>query len=389
MNKSYVIGFPRIGEHRELKKALEQFWAGKLGENALLTTAANLRRKHWNLQKKRHVDLISCNDFSLYDNMLDTAVMLGAIPARYQHLPAGLSTYFAMARGNNELPALEMTKWFNTNYHYIVPEIEPDTELTPDCSKIIAEYREAKECGITPKINIIGPVSFCALSKTGSDAENAIGAFDKILNAYESVFNTLATLDDLVYVQLEEPVFVQSNRDNLLPLLSTAAQRLTAVSPHIRIIVSTYFEHAAEAVPVLAATDIWGIGLDLIYGRKNLEALEFIGDKQLIAGVIDGRNIWRTDIDMALAILDEAAQFVDKEQIWVSTSCSLLHLPFSVANEPDSDVKERLSFACEKVDELALTAKLFRGEALSAAEEAALDMSRKVSDDRGKRKRTG
>ena len=179
MSKNYVIGFPRIGEQRELKKALEAYWSKQSELKGLETTAKELRQKHWQYQKDAGIGFISCNDFSLYDNMLDTSVMLGAIPKRFQEFE-GLDQYFAMARGSENAPAMEMTKWFNTNYHYIVPELSLKDDYKLNASKIIAEYHEAKEFGITPKINIIGPLTYLGLSKR-VDGKDCYELYSKII----------------------------------------------------------------------------------------------------------------------------------------------------------------------------------------------------------------
>jgi len=373
-----VLGFPRIGEHRELKKALEKCWTGKIPPEELHKTATNLRKKHWLLQQEKHVEYISSNDFSYYDNMLDTAVMLNAIPARFLKIEDQLQRYFAMARGSKDLAALEMTKWFNTNYHYIVPELNDEIHFTLNSEKIIGEYREAAEFGIKTKINLIGPVTFCGLSKSPENENHVFKYFDPVLEVYKKLFAEIAALDDEMTVQLEEPLFVRDVSSDQLQLLTQAVTELCHVSHKIKLIVSTYFEHSSEAVEILAETPVWGIGLDFVYGQKNLDAVRKLHSKRVFAGVIDGRNVWKTGIDHTLSVLNEIAEFVPKENIIVSTSCSLLHLPHTVQNEPESDIKQLFSFACEKLDELVLIGKLFHSLELSEEETAYVENSRQA-----------
>ena len=358
--KTTITGFPRIGERRELKKALENFWAKTISVQDLRNTASALRKKHWLLQKEAGIDLISCNDFSFYDGMLDTIMMLNAIPERFRGIKNREECYFSMARGCNKSQAMEMTKWFNTNYHYIVPELEESMEFLPDISKITEEYREAKALGINPKINVIGPMTFLGLAKI-KDTKNSRHYFKKIIDAYAGILKTLSLLDQTVYIQSEEPILVREPSEIQLELLQEAYMRLGNTAENIRIAVTTYFEHSCEATTVLAKTPVWGIGLDFVNGIKNLESLDITGEKKLIAGVVDGRNIWINNMEKTLKLLESISEVVKKENMIISTSCSLLHVPFSACNEPDSSIKHYLSFAAEKVRETAFLGKLFHG----------------------------
>lgn len=355
---SWITGFPRIGEHRELKKGLEQFWAGRITYHELEQTAQQLRKKHWLEQKQRNAAYISSNDFSYYDGILDTAVMLNAIPQRFRSLKEKHQRYFAMARGTAEAEAMEMTKWFNTNYHYLVPELDESTDFSLQPEKVLDEYREAKSLGIKSKIHLIGPITFTALSKT-TDGRDPFHYFDRILALYGELLSKVEELDDSVLVQFDEPILVKDPQPSLISLVKQSYEQLSTVSKSVRILVSTYFEHASEAVKELADTPVWGIALDFIYGKKNLECLDFIGSKMLIAGVVDGRNIWRNNLDNSLKLLEEISQWVPREQIMVSTSCSLLHCPYSLRNERADSIRPWLSFATEKIDEVVLLAELF------------------------------
>jgi 5-methyltetrahydropteroyltriglutamate--homocysteine methyltransferase len=374
----YIIGFPRIGERRELKKALERFWAGKIPAKQLHEIASEQRKKHWLIQKEKGVGYISSNDFSYYDNMLDTAVMLNAIPARFVKIEDHLDRYFAMARGTQRIPAMEMTKWFNTNYHYIVPELSDEIEFKLNPGKIISEYREAKRLGIKTKINIIGPVTFCALSKTVGNEDDVFNYFSPILSVYKELFEEIAKLDDRVMVHLDEPLFVKNPSGESLNLLQKSMSELCGVSKNIDIVVATYFEQATELVNALANIPIWGIALDFVCGPKNIDALGMLNGKKLIAGVVDGRNIWKSDVGSTVELLASIADKAGMENVIVSSSCSLLHLPYSVQNEPDSDVKKLMAFACEKIDELMILSKLFRSEELGQKEKDHLETVRQI-----------
>ena len=371
---SYVVGFPRIGEKRELKFALENFWSGKSDFSEVEKVAKDLRNRHWLYQKDAGIDLISVNDFSLYDNMLDTAVMLGAIPARFRGLKKE-DLYFSMARGNKDAVAMEMTKWFNTNYHYIVPELSPNDEYKLDASKIINEYKEAKELSITPKVNIIGPITFLALSKR-VDKGDTYELLGKILPIYEELLKEISKLDDEVIVQIDEPHFVRDLEPKELSLIKPTYDRLAKVAPNLKLVVTTYFEHSNEATKILVNTPIYGLGLDFVHGKDNLEAIDTIANsgKKLFAGVVDGRNVWINDIQKSVDLLNDIAKKVNKDNIYVGSSCSLLHSPFTLAYEEklDNEIRTWLAFAKEKLEEINIIEKLFRGEELNEAQKAIL-----------------
>ncbi len=359
--KSYIVGFPRIGEQRELKKVLESFWANNCSFQKVKDLAKELKIRHWNYQKEAGIEYISSNDFSLYDNILDTCIMLNAIPKRFKNLK-DKELYFSMARGNKSCVAMEMTKWFNTNYHYIVPELSLEDEYKLNASKIINEYKEAKEQGIKTKINIIGPLTFLALSKR-VDKKDCFELLYKILPIYEELLKEISKLDDVVSVQIDEPIFVKDNEAKLLSLIKPTYDRLTMITNNLKIIVTSYFEHSNEAVKVLVNTPIWAIGLDFIYGKENLESLNIVAnsDKKLIAGIVDGRNIWKNNIQNSLELLSDISKVVKKENLYVSSSCSLLHVPFTLKYEEkmDENIKDWLSYAVEKLDEINIISKVF------------------------------
>ncbi len=375
MFKTSIIGFPRIGEQRELKFALESFWSGVEPVAHVHEIAKALRKKHWQYQKDAGIDLVSINDFSLYDNMLDTACMLGAIPQRFQNIEDPMERYFAMARGNRDTVAMEMTKWFNTNYHYIVPELSAQDRYNLDSSAIINAFDEAKAAGFKGKINLIGPLTFLGLSKR-IDRGETYELFGKILPLYEALLQQLSTLDDEIVIQIDEPILATGVDSKVLSLVKTAYDTLANVSKNIKIIVATYFEHSNEATAILVNTPVYGLSLDFIYGTKNLQLLDRIAKsgKKLLAGVVDGRNIWINDIEKSVYLLNDIAQIVPQKQLAVTTSCSLLHIPFSLRYETkmDKEIRSWLSFALEKLDEIKLISTIFfDGEAGLSQEEKA------------------
>lgn len=378
MSKNYVIGFPRIGEKRELKKVLEDYWAKKVDFSEVKYVAENLRKRHWTYQKEAKIDFIASNDFSLYDNMLDSSILLGAIPKRFQHLKDE-ELYFAMARGNQDCVAMEMTKWFNTNYHYIVPEISKDTKFSLNSKKVIEEYKEALELGINTKINLIGAITYLGLSKS-VDNSDLFAHISSVVKVYKELLEEISKLNSEIVVQFDEPLFVKDLEPKVLSLLKPVYDELSNVSKNIKIVVTTYFEHSNEATKILVNTPIWALGLDFIHGVKNLESLEFIknSNKVLIAGVIDGRNIWKSNFEDKLNLLNKISNVVSKDNIIVGTSCSLLHVPFTLSYEDnlDKEIKSWLAFANEKLKELNLVSKQFFGLKLSLEDIANIEKNR-------------
>ena len=365
--KSYVTGFPRIGEQRELKKALESFWAGKCELGALEKVADELKDRHIKYQLEAWTGLISVNDFSFYDLMLDNSVLFGAVPERFANL-SGAEQYFAMARGNKDAVAMEMTKWFNTNYHYIVPEINKNTKFSLNADKILNEYKAAKNndfkdsCAL--KINLIGPITYLALSKS-TDGGEPLAKLDELVEKYAELLGKISALDSEVVVQIDEPIFVTDRGVELTGKIAPVYNKLNSVASNIKIVFMTYFEHATEALKEVVKTDIWAVGLDFVYASaQNIKAeLEILKDAKttLFAGVIDGRNIWKSDIDKKLEFLEFVAQYVSKDRLYVGTSCSLLHVPFTLKYEEklNPEIKSWLSFACEKLEEVCILTHLF------------------------------
>ena len=337
-----------------------------------------MRKRHWTYQKEAKIDFIASNDFSLYDNMLDSSILLGAIPKRFQHLKDE-ELYFAMARGNQDCVAMEMTKWFNTNYHYIVPEISKDTTFKLNSKKVIEEYKEALELGINTKINLIGAITYLGLSKS-VDNSDLFAHISSVVKVYKELLEEISKLNSEIVVQFDEPLFVKDLEPKVLSLLKPVYDELSNVSKNIKIVVTTYFEHSNEATKILVNTPIWALGLDFIHGVKNFETLEFIknSNKVLIAGVIDGRNIWKSNFEDKLNLLNKISNVVSKDNIIVGTSCSLLHVPFTLSYEDnlDKEIKSWLAFANEKLKELNLVSKQFFGSKLSLEDIANIEKNR-------------
>lgn len=357
--KTSVVGFPRIGEQRELKKSLEAYWSKKADFSDVEKTAKELRARHWGYQKDAGIDLISVNDFSLYDNMLDMMQTLGAIPKRFRDLSNDKTyQYFSMARGNDTTPAMEMTKWFNSNYHYIVPELTLNDEFKLDISSIKSQYDEAKAFGINAKINLIGPITFLALSKR-VDGGDVFELFSKILPVYEELVSEISKFGNDVIIDFHEPIFV-TGLDKALLLLKDA---YNALAKNNKVIVTTFFEHSSEATKVLLTTPIYGLALDFVDGEKNLDSLDAIAKsgKKLFAGVVSGRNIWINDLEATKTKIDNMLKVIDKDNLIISTSSSLLHTPFTLKYEDslDKDVKSWLAYAIEKLSEVSTLSKMF------------------------------
>tara|TARA_B100001063_G_scaffold140689_1_gene131405 strand:- start:10405 stop:12675 length:2271 start_codon:yes stop_codon:yes gene_type:complete len=384
MIKNTVVGYPRIGEQRELKKALELFWNKEIDFNHLEEKAIELKQRHWNYQKNSGIDLISTNDFSYYDNVLDTSILLGAIPKRFKDLE-NEELYFAMARGNKNAVAMEMTKWFNTNYHYIVPELSIEDEYKLNSSKIRKEYQEAKQLGIKTKINLIGPLTYLSLAKR-IDGKDCIELLNKIKPLYVELLKEISTYDDEVFVQIDEPIFATDKGTKLLSLLKNTYDDFCQISSSIKIIVTTYFDHSNEATKVLVHTPVYAIGLDFVSGIENLQSLEFIekSNKKLFAGVVNGRNIWKNDLKKTISLLNTISNFIKKDNIVISTSCSLLHVPYTLKYEEklDFEIKSWLSFANEKLGEVSILSKIFFIKNLSDIDKKVIKLNKEINESR-------
>ena len=369
--RSTVHGFPRIGDRRELKTATEGYWAGRVPAGELEATARELRRQSWTFLRDAGLGQVPSNHFSLYDQVLDTCVLVGAVPERHRRSAGSrevdLDTYFAMARGRADATAMEMTKWFDTNYHYLVPELGPGTELRLAASpKPLAELAEARELGIATRPVLLGPVTFLLLAK-GADGGSGGGAgfdrlslLDPLLEVYAELLDELEAAG-AEWVQLDEPAFVQDRSPAELDALGRAYDRLGRAPARPKLLVSSYFDHLGDALGVLCGTPVDGIGLDLTRdGARNLELLAAaggIGDRTLVAGVVDGRNVWVNDLERSLSTLATLLGLAG--EVVVSSSCSLQHVPIDLDAEQqlDPEVRPWLAFARQKVAEVVTLAR--------------------------------
>ncbi|MFJ4919074.1 5-methyltetrahydropteroyltriglutamate--homocysteine S-methyltransferase [Streptomyces sp. NPDC088725] len=374
-----VYGYPRQGPHRELKKAVEGYWKGRVTAEALQETAAELRRANWRELADAGVHEVPTGDFSYYDHVLDTSVMVGAVPRRHRAAVEAdaLEGYFAMARGTQDVAPLEMTKWFDTNYHYLVPELGPDTVFTAGSAKQVGELTQALALGHAARPVLVGPVTYLLLAKPApgvAEGFEPLTLLDRLLPVYAEVLADLRAAG-AEWVQLDEPALVQDRAPAELEAAARAYRDLGGPADRPKLLVASYFDRLGEALPVLAKAPVDGLALDFSDGSGNLEDLAAIGGlpgKRLVAGVVGGRNIWINDYEKSLATLDTLLGLADR--VDVAASCSLLHVPFDTALERDIDprILRWLAFARQKTAEIVTLAKgLAQGTDAIAAEIAA------------------
>ena len=350
-----IIGFPRIGEHRELKFATEKYFRKEISAEELQATAKELRAKHWRLAQERGVDQIPSNDFSLYDTFLDTAVLFNIVPEQVQAIDLSeLDKYFALARGyqgeKGDVRALPMKKWFNTNYHYIVPKFEANTQVKLAGHKLFDEFQEAKDLGIHTRPVLVGPFTLLRLAEY-AEGVNPVQFIEPLVAAYKEVFRRLADLG-ATDIQLDEPALVKDISELELTLFDKLYQGLLADKAGLSVLLQTYFGDVRDVYSHLVQLPVEAIGLDFLEGRKTLDLVKehgFPADKVLYAGVVNGKNIWRNDYAKTLALLEK----IPAQNVVLSTSCSLLHVPFTTANEEFApEILAHFAFAAEKLDEL-------------------------------------
>ncbi|WP_394428018.1 5-methyltetrahydropteroyltriglutamate--homocysteine S-methyltransferase [Streptomyces sp. SGAir0957] len=358
-------GYPRQGQGRELKKAVEGYWKGRVTADALRATAADLRRANWRELADAGLTEVPTGDFSYYDHVLDTTVMVGAVPERHRAaLDAdALDGYFAMARGTQDAAPLEMTKWFDTNYHYLVPELGPGTVFAADSAKQVAEVGEALALGLAPRPVLVGPVTYLLLAKPapGVAADfDPLTLLDRLLPVYAQVLADLRAAG-AAWVQLDEPALVQDRTPAELNAAARAYRDLGGLTDRPKLLVASYFDRLGDALPVLAKAPVDGLALDFTGpAAANLDALAAVGGlpgKRLVAGVVDGRNIWVNDLEKSLTVLGTLLGLADR--VDVATSCSLLHVPLDATLERDIDpqIRRWLAFARQKTAETAALAK--------------------------------
>uniref|UniRef100_A0A453H0M6 5-methyltetrahydropteroyltriglutamate--homocysteine S-methyltransferase n=1 Tax=Aegilops tauschii subsp. strangulata TaxID=200361 RepID=A0A453H0M6_AEGTS len=382
---SHIVGYPRMGPKRELKFALESFWDGKSSAEDLEKVAADLRASIWKQMSEAGIKYIPSNTFSYYDQVLDTTAMLGAVPDRYSWTGGeiGHSTYFSIARGNATVPAMEMTKWFDTNYHFIVPELSPATKFSYASHKAVSEYKEAKALGVDTVPVLVGPVSYLLLSKAAKGVEKSfslLSLLDSILPIYKEVVTELKAAG-ASWIQFDEPTLVKDLAAHELAAFSSAYAALESALSGLNVLIETYFADVpAESYKTLTSlSGVTAYGFDLVRGTKTLELIKSAGipsGKYLFAGVVDGRNIWADDLAASLSTLQSLEAVVGKDKLVVSTSCSLMHTAVDLVNETklDSEIKSWLAFAAQKVVEVNALGKALAGlkdEAYFAANAAA------------------
>jgi len=393
MAGSTIHGYPRIGPRRELKAATEGYWDGRVPADQLRATAAELRRQTWALLRDAGLGHVPSNHFSLYDQVLDTVALVGAVPDRFRGGGDELGTYFAMARGRADAPAMEMTKWFDTNYHYLVPELGPSTTFQlAETPKPLTELAEAQALGVPTRPVLLGPVTFLLLGKPEPSAPagfDRLDLLDELLEVYSGLLTELAAAGT-EWVQLDEPAFVQDRSPDELDALARAYDRLGRAAQRPKLLVSSYFDHLGDALGVLAGAPVDGLGLDLTRGgARNLGLLARaggLGARTLVAGVVDGRNVWANDLERSLALLTTLAG--EAGEVVVSTSCSLQHVPLDLDAEAglDPEVRPWLAFARQKVAEVVTLARgLAEGTDAVGPE---LQANRRMLEDRRGSRRT-
>ncbi|MDI5896669.1 5-methyltetrahydropteroyltriglutamate--homocysteine S-methyltransferase [Flavobacterium yafengii] len=363
------LGYPRIGSNRELKKACESYWAGKISANELLATGATIRKQNWQLQAKAGINLIPSNDFSFYDQVLDLSLTLGVIPKRYQELAktnSSIDLYFAMARGSQkegqDVVAMEMTKWFDTNYHYIVPEFTKDQEFKLFSEKIIEEFKEANALGIATKPVLIGPVTYLLLGKEKEAGFHRIDLIDKLLPVYFEILQKLEN-ENVEWIQFDEPFLALNLTDKERSAITYVYTEINKRFPKIKLILANYFDCFGENLDTVLALPVHTLHLDLVRCHSQLDDIlesgQLSDNVNLSLGVVDGRNIWKNDFKKSLALIKKATEALGENRILIAPSCSLIHSPCDLELETNNatltpEIKQWLAFAKQKIEEVVL-----------------------------------
>ncbi|NAW51114.1 5-methyltetrahydropteroyltriglutamate--homocysteine S-methyltransferase [Elizabethkingia argentiflava] len=371
--QTHNLGYPRIGKKRELKKACEQYWSGKIIQEELLNVSREIINENLKLQQEAGIELIPVNDFSFYDHVLDMALTLGAIPPRYHQVILNksnneLDLYFAMARGYQkeglDITAMEMTKWFDTNYHYIVPEFYKDQKFKLFSNKIFNEFIGAKQIGISAKPVLIGPISFLLLGKEKEEGFNKLDLIDDLLPVYLDILKTLAS-HGAEYIQFDEPFLALDLSDKAKAAYSKTYALIRKEIPKLKIILTTYFEEIGDNLPQALSLPVDTLHVDLVRKPEQLDhILENIpSNLKLSLGVVDGRNIWKNDLEESLHFIQKAIEKIGTDRILIAPSCSLLHVPYDLDLETKeeslpSEIKQWLAFAKQKIKEVALIKEL-------------------------------
>ncbi len=357
---SATLGFPRVGAFRELKKAVESYWKNSISREELLLAAAEIRKNNWLAQKDAGINLIPSNDFSFYDHILEIIAATGAVPARFNFSgdQVDLDLFFAMARGSQkdglDAVAMEMTKWFDTNYHYIVPEFSKNQNFKFACHKIVNEYLEAKALGIETRPVLVGPLTFLLIGKM-ADGGNTLDLLPNLLVVYKEIFAALnqAGVKDL---QIDEPCLATDLSSEALNLYVRAYKEINLFAGNIKLHLTTYFDGLGSNISTAFALDTASVHIDLVRAPEQLDqALQMIGDKQILSlGLVDGRNIWINDLENSIAIAQKAITKLGADRVIIASSCSLLHSPVDLNSEVklDGEIKSWLSFAKQKLAEI-------------------------------------
>ena len=361
--KTTLLGHPRIGRQRELKKACEAFWSGKINQTELLNTANEIKKQNWLQQQDLGVDLIPSNDFSFYDQVLDACLTFGCIPKRYNNIDKSnyLDLYFAMARGlqndNIDVTAMEMTKWFDTNYHYIVPEFEKEQTFNFFSNKIIEEYKEALALGIKTKPVLIGPVTFLLQGKEKESGFHRLDLLDNLLPVYFEVIETLVNLD-VEYIQFDEPCLALNLSKKEQQAITKTYEQIAEKFPTLKVFLANYFDCYGENLNIALQLPVDTLHLDLVRCPSQLndilESEHFNPKTKLSLGVVDGRNIWKNDFEASIKIIEKASKKLAPENLWIASSCSLLHTPYDLdlENTLQTEIKQWLAFAKQKIEEI-------------------------------------
>ncbi len=383
MASAHILGFPRIGAQRELKFAQEAFWQGKADEASLRETGRTLRERHWDLQEKAGMDLITVGDFAWYDQVLQTLALLGAVPTRFgfdKH-KLSLAEYFTLARGSDDHFAMEMTKWFDTNYHYLVPEWTEDVRFDGGVDWLYDEVAEAHALGHRSKVVLVGPLTLLYLGKIKSGITDKLDLLPQVLEGYARVLARLQKIG-VEWVQVDEPILALDLEPAWQDAYASSYATLKKGSSPA-LLLATYFDDVSTHAARLRELPVEGIHLDLVRGAGQLDAFleDWPADKVLSAGVIDGRNIWRADLDKALDSLQAAKQQLG-DRLWVASSCSLLHVPVDLAHEDklDGELKGWLAFGAQKLNEINALKQALNGEQAQA--EKAFDAARSAISSR-------
>ena len=382
--QNHNLGYPRIGSQRELKKACEAYWSGKISQEELVQVAQTIRQKNWQTQKEAGIQFIPVNDFSFYDQVLDMSFLLGVIPKRHQAIAQAkspLDLYFAMARGYQkegfDATAMEMTKWFDTNYHYIVPEFRKDQEFELFGTKVFDEYTEAKALGIEAKPVLIGAVSYLLLGKEkGKEAFDRIDLIDKLLPVYIQILQKLAA-QGATWVQIDEPYLAMDLTEKERQTIKSVYTQISNQVPSLKIILANYFDCYGDNLETALSLPVEVLHLDLVRCPSQLDDVlnhASLGNQALSLGVVDGRNIWKNDFQHSLELIQKAVEKIGQDRVWIAPSCSLLHSPNDLDFEQklNPEIKQWLAFAKQKLVEVNVLTRLAQAENSSELEQALL-----------------